>query len=239
MARLYPSLERMDSIRGTAAAVRRAVNDAMHLCGTPANPIHDDGEAWASCFGPLVEAVVTLRKTLRVNGRWLTAERLRGWDGTIHTVFEGVPEPTKVVNPIPGLRAWVQDLERRLKSGSWPVVDLEESTYIGTALRMLDRGVAAWMKANPKHVLQQATRAAKAPADHRPPLTDKQSAALEILKQWKKHSPNKGLTGTVLMQRMRERGIRIDHSELTTHVMPDLMDFYGVENAPGRGYYLR
>ncbi len=240
MARLYPSLGRMTSIRDAAAAVRRAIKDSKHFCGTPSNPIPDDeGEAWARCFGPLVESVVVLGKTLRVNGRWLTAERLQGWDRTTRTVSEGVPELREVPSPIPGLVAWVQDLERRLKSESWPVVGHEESTYIGTKLRRLDQGVVAWMKANPRPVLQQATRAAKAPEVHRPPLTDKQSAALEILKQWKKNSPNKGLTGTVLMQRMREHKISIDQSELTTNVMPDLKDFYGVENAPGRGYYLR
>ena len=231
--RLFPTLAVMQAIRNAVAEIYEAISKCTHECGTPDKP-RDSIAGWSDCAPMLAERVAHLRKCLQVSRRPLTSDRLRGWDDLIKTVFAGVPEPRKVPKPIPGLASWLAGVEHRLTAGIWPAVGYKDSGYIATALHLLDRSIAKQKNQDREHHIRKAMRSAKPPVEIRPELSEKQQLALDILR-----SRNTRLTGAELMTEMRRRDIQIEHSVLTTHVMPVLIDHYDVRNdGDKKGYYV-
>ena len=229
----FPTLEVMQAIRDAVAEVYEAISKCASECGTPDRP-RDSSEGWANCAPMLAERVARLRKCLQVGGQPLTSDRVRGWDDLIKIVFAGVPEPRNAPKPIPGLASWLAGVEHRLTAGIWPVVGYQGSSYIGTALRMLDRSIAKHQNQDREHHIREAMRSAKPPAALRPGLSENQQVALDILR-----STNTRLTGAELMKEMRRRGIQIEQNVLTSRVMTVLKDYYGVKNdGDKKGYYV-
>ena len=159
---LFPTLAVMQAIRHAVTEVYEAISKCTNECGTPDRP-RDSSEGWAGCAPMLAERVAHLQKCLRVGRRPLSSARLRGWDDLIKTVFAGVPEPRKVPKPIPGLAPWLAGVKHRLTAGIWPAVSYEDSSYIATALRMLDRSIAKHQNQDRGHHIREAIRSAQPP----------------------------------------------------------------------------
>jgi hypothetical protein len=84
---------------------------------------------------------------------------------------------------------------------------------------------------------QAETVAAKAGTVSKPPLSEKQLAVLNLLREL---PPEGALTGEAILNTLAERNPlhNMDLSTLTRHIMPILKTHYGVKNKPRIGYYV-
>ena len=67
------------------------------------------------------------------------------------------------------------------------------------------------------------------------PLNPRQVATWEIIAD---QGPGRGIKGTLLRDKLEAQGFRVGQSTLTTHIMPSLIEHYGVRRSHKIGYHI-